>query len=44
MGKLYGTAQPHADGGTVNWTTYTYDVLGRTTRVTLPDGGHTDYL
>jgi hypothetical protein len=28
----------------VNWTTYAYDALGRTTRVTLADGSHTDYL
>ena len=46
MGKLYRTAQPRDpnDTGPVNWTTYTYDVLGRTTSVTLADGSHTDYL
>jgi hypothetical protein len=35
MGKLYRTAQPHAPGGTVNWTTYTYDALNHLTQVSM---------
>jgi len=38
LGKLQQTSQPYAPGGSKVWTTYTYDALGRTTQVTLPDG------
>jgi YD repeat-containing protein len=43
MGKLQSVSQPHALGGTVYWTTYAYDGLGRTTSVTLADGSVTTY-
>ena len=43
LGKLWRVSQPHAPAAAAVWTTYTYDPLGRTTRVTLPDGSHTDY-
>jgi hypothetical protein len=38
LGKMSQTSRPYAPGGTVYWTTYTYDASGRTTKVTLPDG------
>jgi RHS repeat-associated protein len=41
LGKLKRTARPHAPGATPQWTTYTYDGMGRTTAVTLPDGSVT---
>jgi YD repeat-containing protein len=44
MGKLQSVSQPHAPNGTVYWTTYAYDGLGRTTSVTLPDGSVTHYV
>jgi len=34
---------PHAPGATAVWTTYNYDVMGRTTSVTAPDGSATTY-
>ena len=38
-------SQPYAPGGTVYWTTYTYDALGRTTRIELPNGsGFSTYV
>ena len=36
-GKMYRTSQPYAPGGSVYWTTYTYDGLGRTITVTAAD-------
>ncbi len=36
-------SQPHAPGATAVWTTYDYDVMGRTTSVTAPDGSVTTY-
>jgi YD repeat-containing protein len=43
-GKMVATSQPYAPGGTVYWTTYTYDGLGRTLQVTTADGAsHTTY-
>ena len=35
------TSQPYSPGGTDAWTSYTYDFLGRTLAVTLPDGAST---
>lgn len=44
LGKVKRVSQPYAPGGTIYWTTYTYDSLGRTISVTLPDGtGTTTY-
>jgi hypothetical protein len=37
-GKLKRQSLPYAPGGTVRWTTYTYDGLGRTLTVQSPDG------
>ncbi len=37
-GKMTRVSQPYAPGGTINWTTYTYDGMGRTLTVTGPDG------
>ncbi len=45
IGKLKRVSQPYAPGGTVYWTTYSYDCLGRTLSVSLPGGtGTTSYL
>lgn len=38
IGKVKRVSQPYAPGGTPVWTTYSYDALGRTLSVTLPDG------
>jgi YD repeat-containing protein len=44
MGKVKRVSLPHAPGETPKWTTYTYDALGRTLSVSLPDGaGSTTY-
>ncbi len=43
-GKIKRISLPHAPGGTPLWTTYTYDALGRTLSVALPNGsGVTTY-
>ena len=34
--------QPYAPGGSIFWTTYTYDGLGRMLTVVAPDGARTD--
>jgi YD repeat-containing protein len=45
LGKIKRVSQPYAPGGTVYWTTHTYDGLGRTTSVSLPGGtGTTTYV
>jgi len=38
LGKMSKVSQPYGPGGTVYWTTYTYDGSGRTLTVTAPDG------
>jgi RHS repeat-associated protein len=43
-GKMKRTSLPYAPGGTVYWTTYTYDGLGRTISTVAPDGATTTYL
>ena len=40
-GKMVQTSQPYSPGGTEVWTVYTYDYMGRTLTVTLPDGAST---
>ena len=40
-GKLIQQAVPHVPGGTVSYTTYTYDGIGRTLSVLKPDGAST---
>jgi YD repeat-containing protein len=43
-GKMKRVSLPYAPGGAVQWTTYTYDSLGRTLSVALPGGsGATTY-
>src|SRR5207253_1657970 len=37
LGKMKRVSQPYAPGGTIYWTTYTYDAAGRTSTVTAPD-------
>lgn len=45
VGKLKRTSLPYAPGGTVRWTVYTYDGLGRTLTVAQPNNsGTTTYL
>ena len=45
LGKVKRVSRPYAAGGTVYWTTYAYDALGRTLTVTLPGNmGTTAYL
>jgi YD repeat-containing protein len=41
LGKMVKQAMPHAVGVTPVWTTYTYDGIGRTLSVQLPDGAST---
>src|ERR1700738_5021026 len=43
LGKISKQSQPYAPGGTVYWTTYTYDGLGRTLTAVAPDGSQTSY-
>ena len=38
LGKVKQVSRPYAPGATVYWTVYTYDALGRTTRIDLPGG------
>ena len=45
MGKVKRVSLPYAPGGTVLWTVYTYDGLGRTLSVAQPNSaGTTTYL
>ncbi|NWF82662.1 MAG: hypothetical protein HXY18_02400, partial [Bryobacteraceae bacterium] len=43
VGKLKRVSRPYAPGGTPVWTTYTWDSLGRTTRVDGTSGQFTTY-
>jgi RHS repeat-associated protein len=38
MGQITQQSRPYRSGDTLQWTTFTYDPLGRTTVVTAPDG------
>jgi YD repeat-containing protein len=42
-GKVKRVSMPRAPGGTGVWTNYTYDEMGRTTRVTNPDNTYKEY-
>ena len=46
LGKMSKVSMPHAPGGTVVWTEYSYDGSGRTVQVKAPDGSltQTEYL
>lgn len=45
LGKVQRVSQPYASAETPVWTTYSYDVLGRTTSISFPGGsGTTTYL
>ena len=45
LGKVKRVSQPYAPGGTVYWTTYSYDCLGRTVSVAQPGNtGTTTYV
>ncbi len=41
LGKVSAVSQPYAPGGTVYWTTYSYDALGRTVSIAHPNGAGT---
>jgi len=41
FGKTKRVSNPYAPGGTVYWTTYTYDAIGRTVSVSQPGGSGT---
>jgi RHS repeat-associated protein len=41
LGKVKRVSQPYAPGGTVYWTTYSYDCLGRTVSVAQPGSSGT---
>jgi RHS repeat-associated protein len=43
LGKVVQVSQPHAPNASPVWTTYTYDVRGRTLTATKPDGSVTHY-
>jgi hypothetical protein len=42
-GKVKRVSMPRMPGGTAVWTNYTYDELGRTTRVTNPDNTYKEH-
>ena len=45
LGKVKRVSQPYAPGGTVYWTIYSYDCLGRTVSVAQPgNSGTTSYV
>jgi hypothetical protein len=45
LGKVNQVSRPYAPGGTVYWTVYGYDALGRTLSVAQPSStGTTSYL
>ena len=41
LGQVYQQSRPYRSGDTQQWTTATYDALGRTRTVTAPDGSVT---
>jgi RHS repeat-associated protein len=41
LGQVYQQSRPYRSGDTQQWTTATYDALGRTKMVTAPDGSVT---
>jgi RHS repeat-associated protein len=41
LGQVYQQSRPYRSGDTQQWTTATYDALGRTKTVTAPDGSVT---
>jgi RHS repeat-associated protein len=43
IGRAYQTSNPYQTGSPSYWTTTAFDVLGRPTSVTLPDGSATTY-
>ena len=43
LGKMTQVSMPHTPGGTVVYTTYAYDGMGRTLTKTAPDGSVTTY-
>jgi YD repeat-containing protein len=43
LGKMVKQSLPYAPGGTVYWTNYTYDGLGRTVSVAAPDASASTY-
>jgi hypothetical protein len=38
LGKLQKISQPYAPGGTIYWTQYSYDGIGRTLTLQQPHG------
>jgi RHS repeat-associated protein len=43
MGRLKKQSMPHAPNASVYWTVYSYDAMGRTVSVTLPDSNTRSY-
>jgi YD repeat-containing protein len=41
LGQVASTSRPYFPGEAVSWTQFQYDVLGRTVKITEPDGGVT---
>ncbi len=41
LGKVWAVSQPYVPYNLIAWTTYTYDALGRTTKVVAPDQNST---
>ncbi len=43
LGKVKQVSRPYKPGDPVYWTVYSFDALGRTTSITLPDGSVSSY-